>query len=56
MNILKKTYFLIFLLLSIATAKAELTFEVEAGVRPAASNLIDEDGDPYNYEGPRSCQ
>ena len=45
MNILKKTYFLIFLLLSIATAKAELTFEVEAGVRPAASNLIDEDGD-----------
>ena len=45
MNILKKTYFLIFLLLSIATAKAELTFEVEAGVRPAASNLIDEDGE-----------
>ena len=50
MNILKKTYFLIFLLLSIATAKAELTFEVEAGVRPAASNLIDEDGDAIGQD------
>ena len=50
MSILKKIYFLIFLFLSIATAKAELTFEVEAGVRPAASALIDEDGDEIKQD------
>ena len=50
MSILKKIYFLIFLFLSIATAKAELTFEVEAGVRPVASALIDEDGDEIKQD------
>ena len=51
MKVLKKIYFLIFLLLSIATAKAELTFEVEAGVRPVEQPSIkDEDGDDIEQD------
>ena len=43
-------YFFLFFLLFAFEVKAELTFEVEAGVRPVASSLIDEDGDAIGQD------